>query len=263
MKVTDMLAAGQLREAIHEATRMVRESPFDLDARSLLVECLILACEYERADKQLDTIVHQHPESMGGVSLLRQLIRAEMARKDFYEKGRVPEFVDQPQDNVQQMLRASIFLREGELPSASEVFNKLEETRQQRSGSCNGSSFEDFRDLDDRLGTVFEVLTTTGKYYWIPTNSIKKIEFRKAENLLDIKWRRAYVETTDDNLQGEVYIPGTYYSDIETTHDVAKLGRTTDWVGGENGPACGIGQKMFLVGEEAKTIMELETLSFE
>ena len=37
-----------------------------------------------------------------------------------------------------------------------------------RRASHNGTAFDDLRDVDDLLAGSIEVLTTTGKYYWIP-----------------------------------------------------------------------------------------------
>jgi len=262
MEIKELLSAGQLQESVAAATQKVRENPFDVDARSLLVECLILADEFDRADKQLDTIAYQHPEMVTGVSLLRQLIRGEMARQEFFLQGRVPEFVDLPDESIQEMIRASIFLRSGEMASAFEVYEKVEEGRAPTKGSCNGESFDDFRDLDDQLGQIIEVLTSTGKYFWIPVSMIKKIEFRPIERPIDMKWRRAYVETTKENLDGEVYIPGIYVA-AENKEDDVKLGRTTDWLGSETEPFRGVGQKMFLVGEDSINLMDVQEIEFE
>ena len=41
-----------------------------------------------------------------------------------------------------------------------------------------------------------------------------------------------------------------------------RLGRMTDWRGGEGGPVRGVGQRMFVVGEEDRSIMELKELTF-
>lgn len=262
MEIKELLAAGQLQEAVQQATDKVRENPFDVDARSLLVECLILADELERADKQLDTIAYQHPEMLAGVSLLRQLIRGETARQEFFSKGRLPEFIDKPDKSLEEMLRASISLRNGELQEALQVYEDVEEARQSIKGTCNGEAFDDFRDLDDQLGQVLEVLTSTGKYFWVPLSQVKKIEFRPVERPIDMKWRRAYLETTKDNLEGEVYIPGIYVTQ-EQQDDSVKLGRSTDWLGSETEPFRGIGQKMFLVGDDAINLMELDEIEFE
>lgn len=263
MEIKDLLAAGQLRTAITQTTEFVRNNPFDVDGRGLLVELLILAGELERADKQLDTIAYQHPQSIAGVALLRQLIRAETAREQFFLEGRMPEFIDKPSDSVQDLLRASILLREGDWREASSAYATAEEHRVPIKGSCNGVDFDDFRDLDDRTAEVLEVLTSNGKYYWLPVQMIRRIEFRPIERPLDYKWRRAHLETTREDLDGEVYIPGVYFNTDDSVDDAARLGRRTDWLGGENEPYRGIGQRMFLAGDNAYAVADIEELVFD
>jgi type VI secretion system protein ImpE len=42
-----------------------------------------------------------------------------------------------------------------------------------------------------------------------------------------------------------------------------RLGRATDWRGGDGSPVRGIGQRMFLVGNEGQSIMEFKEIAFE
>ncbi len=44
--------------------------------------------------------------------------------------------------------------------------------------------------------------------------------------------------------------------------DEFRLGRSTDWVGPEDGLVLGRGQRVFLVGDEARDVMDLTTLRF-
>jgi type VI secretion system protein ImpE len=65
-----------------------------------------------------------------------------------------------------------------------------------------------------------------------------------------------------DGPDGEVYIPVTYYSDPESTDEALRLGRETSWSEDGDGPVRGYGQRMFLVGEDAHNIMDLQTIEF-
>ena len=44
--------------------------------------------------------------------------------------------------------------------------------------------------------------------------------------------------------------------------DSARLGRITDWVGGDGSPVRGIGQRSFLLGDESVGILELGRVEF-
>src|SRR5206468_5024750 len=144
-------------------TEEVKRHPAQTSPRALLAELLAFSGELDRSDKHMDAIGQQDAEAMLGVAVVRQLVRAELARREFYEQGRVPEFLDPPPPHVQLALEASIAIREG---NAAEAAAKLEEAEQLRphvSGTSDGKPFDDFRDVDDLTSTFFEVFTSTGK----------------------------------------------------------------------------------------------------
>jgi type VI secretion system protein ImpE len=104
------------------------------------------------------------------------------------------------------------------------------------------------------------VLTTTGKYYWIPTERLISVELHAPKRPRDLLWRRASM-SVDQGPDGDVYIPVVYAGD-DTMSELQRLGRETDWQQAEGGPVRGLGQRVFLVGEEDVAIMELGKLSF-
>ena len=254
-------SAGRLTEAISAATAEVRSKPTDVAARLFLAEMLCFAGELERADRQLDVLVDQDTSVAVGIALFRQLIRAEQARRQFYAEGRLPEFLDNPPARLQTHLKASIALREGDGAEAARLLADAEGERPQVSGECDGPSFDDFRDLDDLTAGLFEVLTSTGKYYWIPTESVVSIELKKPQRTRDLIWRQASMSVRNGP-DGEVFLPVCDCRGGEEGGDAAKLGRTTDWTGGDGAPVLGIGLRTFLVGEQDRTILEIETIQF-
>ena len=63
---------------------------------------------------------------------------------------------------------------------------------------------------------------------------------------------------------GEVFFPVLYPNTNAAIDENIRLGRVTEWQGGEDGtPVRGIGQRTFLVGEEAFPIMEMNTVTFD
>jgi type VI secretion system protein ImpE len=65
-----------------------------------------------------------------------------------------------------------------------------------------------------------------------------------------------------DGPDGEVYLPALYAGSHAAAEDGLRLGRATDWAGGQGRPVRGSGQRTFLVGDEAKTLMEIQVLTF-
>lgn len=263
MKAKELYHTGKLSDAIAAIIEDVKSHPTNVDYRSFLCEMLLISGQYERADKQLDLIGHQNPNFMAGVSLWRQLIRAEEARKQFYLEGRVPEFLEKPDSQIEKYLQASVYLRENDMPEAQKFLDEAEQLRQPNNGTCNDNEFDEFRDLDDLTANVFEVLTSNGKYYWVPYSSITEINFYPPERPIDLTWRRASLEVDLPGGDGDVYIPSTYFNNDETLEEKYVLAHETEWLGEEGQPIRGIGQRTYLVGEEAIPIMDLEKVTFK
>src|SRR5262249_23698319 len=145
---------------------------------------------------------------------------------------------------------------------AVELLAEAEARRPKVAGTCNGRAFEDLRDLDDLTACVFEVLTGNGKYYWIPIERVEHVEFRPPQRTRDLLWRRARMIVRDGRA-GEVFLPVLYAGSHAEAADLVRLGRATEWRGGDDTPVRGIGQRTFLVGDEPRPILELETLTFD
>lgn len=258
----ELLEEGKLNEAIQAMNDEVKRNPTDIQRRSLLAEILCVSGRLDRADAQLEVILQQDSKAALGVALMRQMIRADTARRDFYSAGRLPEFVDVPPPYVQKYIQASIHAREKRLGEAKQLLDQAEAERPRVKGSCNGRPFDDLRDLDDVTAAVFEVLTSTGKYYWIPVERVRSIEFRKPERVRDLIWRRAAM-SVESGPDGEVFLPATYFPSNGEVDEKALLGRVTEWRGGDAEPMRGVGQVSFLVGDESVPIMQMQAVTFE
>ena len=258
----ELLEADKLTEAVAAAISAVKKKPTDTGARYLLSELLCLAGELERADRQLESISQQDAQATGRVSLVRQLIRAEQSRRQFFSHGRLPEFLVEASPLMRLVLDASIAMREGNGPEAAQLLEQAEQQRPRPSGTCDGQPFSDFRDLDDLTAGFFEVLTTTGKYYLIAVDSVRSLEFQPPERPLDLLWRQVRMDVAEGP-DGDVYLPLIYVKTYEqdTADDSLRLGRTTDWLG-DTTPVRGLGQRTVLVGEEAKGIGEIQQVQF-
>src|SRR5262245_19732948 len=187
---------GELNEAVAVMNAEVRQHPTDIDRRAILAQLLCFARNLERADSILDSITALDPGAAIGVSLFRQLVRGEQARQQFYAEGRLPEFLKRPEGTMELELRASIALRGGSAREAAELRAQAEAQRPTIAGTLDGVRFDDFRDLDDPSASHFEVLTSTGKYYWVPIASVKTLEFRAPERRRDLLWRRALMSVS-------------------------------------------------------------------
>lgn len=255
-----LFRAGRLDDAVVAATAAVKAKPTDVAARVLLAEMLVFAGNLERADVLLDAAGQVDPGAALVVSEFRQLLRGEMARRQLYRDGRVPEFLGDPGPVEQALLASLVALRAGDAAAARTAAETAEAARKPVSGTADDTSFADFRDASDTCAGILEVLTTTGKYFWVPIARVTEMTFHKPLRPRDLIWRRVSM-TVEAGPDGDVYIPVTYASDDAATGAEYRLGRATDWQD-HGGLVTGIGQREFLVGDAAVPIMDLGALVF-
>jgi type VI secretion system protein ImpE len=261
----NLFRARQLDAAIAAGNAAVRRSPGELGARVLLAELLLFAGNIERADVILDAAAKADPTAAVVTAEFRQLLRAETARRQLRSEGRVPEFLGEPPPALRAALAAQVALRAGDVAEAGRLAAEAETLRPQVAGMLKQEGgevgFDDFRDVDDLRAGFFEVLTTTGKYFWVPTERVASIVLHAPKRPRDLAWRRATI-SVNDGPDGEVYMPAIYDSGQPDLADDYRLGHTTDWIGDEPGPVRGIGQRVFLAGDDAHPIMQIAELRF-
>jgi type VI secretion system protein ImpE len=257
--VQALLRNGDLDQAIGLMNAEVRSNPTDVARRSTLAELLCLAGNLERADTILDSVSSLDVSTAVPIAMFRQLVRAEQARQQFYVEGRVPEFLAKPGPLLELELRAALAVRDGALGEAAALVAERDEKRPEVAGMADGTAFGDFRDLDDLAAAHLEVLTSTGKYFWIAVANVASISLRPIERRRDLLWRRAQLSVLGGP-DGEVFLPAIYASkDPSTDH---RLGYGTDFTGEDAGLALGAGLRSFLVGDDSRTILELAEVEF-
>lgn len=258
---TDLYRAGDLAGAIAALSDVVRKKPTDEAARALLAEMLFFDGAFDRADTQLNAISNLHPEKAVGIALWRQLVRGAVAREQLFTEGRMPEFLDTPGEHVRLLLKAQAELRGGDSAAVPALLQQAEALRPPVAGRIDGESFGDLRDLDDLFAPVLEVFTSTGKYYWVPLETIETLAFDPPQRPLDLLWRQATLAVRGGT-EGVVYVPAIYPQiPGDTGDDALKLGRASDWQEGPEGVVRGRGQRCFLVGDADVPIMEISEIT--
>jgi type VI secretion system protein ImpE len=256
---------GNLPDALTAATASVRQAPADVGARILLAELLLFAGNIERADVVLDACAELDPTAAMVVAEFRQLLRGETARRQLFSAGRLPEFLGEPTAAHRLSLAAVVALRDGNAEEAAKLAAQAEETRVHPHGRVRDNAFDDMRDGDDLLASCFEVITTTGKYFWIPPERVLILEFHPMKRPRDLFWRRATMQVADGP-EGDVYLPMIYppvAGEATAPTSALQLGRATDWhQAGENGPTRGLGAVTLLVGDDALTWREMDKINF-
>jgi type VI secretion system protein ImpE len=264
-KLNALISSGQLQSALEHALQVLRDDPLNAQMRAVYVELLCIAGQLEQADAQLDMMVRQHPDFLLGAVNVRQLIRAETARRDFYQGGMTATLFGEPAPMFSAVLKLRLALHEQDIEAAALAAAEMEQLRPQVAMEQGGQLLTDIRDLDDSLGGYLELFGTDGKYYLAGFEQIASLKLHPPKSLLDTLWRRIDISIIDGP-QGEAFLPLIYvtatHADSDATTDAAlQLGRATDWHEHDARLITGSGQKMLLLGEQAVALCDLAELN--
>ena len=255
-----LFEAGNLSGAIAAATQEVKSKPTDAPRRAFLFELLCFAGELERAGKQLDAIGQQDTLAEPAVQVYRNVLHAEQLRRRLYSDGLKPEFLLDPPDYIRLHIEAVNRLRENKPADARALLEQSEEKRPALNGRLNDTPFEELRDCDDLLAPVLELIMLRD-YIWVPWEQIREFEMEAPERPRDLLWAPARISLTS-GAQHRGYVPVLYSGSHQDARDQIRLGRLTDWKIAEDGPTLGVGQRLFLAGEEGRPILEVRKIEF-
>jgi type VI secretion system protein ImpE len=259
-KAEELLAENDLQAAIQELTGLVKASPTDVRVRTFLFELLVFAGDWDRAERQLDVISQQSVKTEVGVEVYRNNIKAERDRARLFSHGLQPHFLSEPPAYVDLHLETINRIREGNGPQARALLDRAEQDRPALPGRLNETPFVDFRDYNDLIAPVLELIIAN-KYTWIPLERIKKLEMGAPTQLRDLIWVAARLETIDGVI-GEAFIPALYTGSNRHPDDRVKLGRMTDWSEIAEGLYAGAGLRLFLVDDSDRPMLEARTIEF-
>jgi type VI secretion system protein ImpE len=261
MQPESLFRDGRLEEALEAQLGLVKKNPSDTNARFFLAELAAFQGDWDRVDRQLESVVLQNKNMAVLPLLLRQLIRAEILREQVFQSGSPPEIVVPLTEDCQLQLKVCTSLRLDTADEGMEWLQQADAARGRIVGVCDGVPFDDLIDMDDRLRGVAEVMTATGKYFWVPWSQIESIQFGKPERPMDLIWRKAEI-SVHDGPEGEVYIPSRYPC-IRGWTVQEQLGRATSWHEHPGGLITGRGQRTLLIGDDARAFLELGQIQFQ
>ena len=235
-----------LEDALASLQAEVKADPANSGLRFKFAETLLLTGAYERADTHLDLVSTQDPSLGLRVALIRQLIRAQLWRSEVFTQGRAPEVIGDVTPEVSIALK--ILMNQHDGSEAARLRTEADAAAVEIKGLMDDRPFSGLRDLDDRTADILEVLTSTGKYFWIPLRQIRSLDLQEPNHVRELVWRPATLDVADGP-EGLVYIPSIYPPAGRPLDDDHRLGRKTpppppppppDWFD-VNGLTVGVG----------------------
>ena len=264
--LSDLLAGGRLADAVAQASARVRTAPSDHAARTLLAELLCLQGEFDRAEAQLAVVAQQTVDRPVAIARLRHLIRAAVAREAWFAEGAVPSLAEAPTPLQRIAIELAVATREGDAGRAAALLEQAEAARPKVSGVADGVAFDDWRDACDRCAWFLDILTQDGGYIWIDPATVAGLRFTPAARPVDLLWREARMALRDGRV-AEIVVPAQYprlgaAGATAGAGDVHRLAQQTDWCDLPGGASAGIGQRLWLMGEEGRSLLDLAEVTF-
>lgn len=235
MIAKELFNAGKITEAQQALSAHLRDHPTDTAARTFLFEVLVLAGEYERAERQLSVLAKSSDKAEMGAVLYYSALHAEKTRHELFQKQAFPKADGEPRH-----------------PTSFK-------------GTLNGKPFSSIRDADPDIGARLEVYAA-GAYLWISFEHIDTIQIEAPSKLRDTIWTPAYVLTGESfkgTELGEVIIPAIYPFSWKHPDENVWAGRATAWGADDAGVEYPSGQKLFLVDDEEVPLLSIRSLVFE
>jgi len=252
----DYLARGDTEGAVKAASAALRDQPLDLSTRLLLIDLFCINADWDRAARQTDVLESLNLVPAGVPESYRLLCRAERQRAEFAATGApAPVWMVEPPGWAADHFAGLERLRAGSPDEAKLLLDRSEAARPDVTGRLGDRAFEGFRDLDDALGPLLEVVTQQGLTYaaW---EDVRYLDVAPPAAARDFLWAPARLALKQGPI-GKVYLPALYLGSAAGPDGTVRLGRETRWRDLGGGLAAGLGLKMFLTGDDAVSLFEL------
>ncbi|KMO10691.1 type VI secretion system accessory protein TagJ [Methylobacterium platani] len=257
--LADLLTAGRLDEAVAAAARSVKQRPTDAAARILLAELLILQGALDRAEAQLQVATEHAPAETPAIAILRHLLRGAVARVAWYETGAAPDFVDGPTPRQAEAMRLALAVRAGDA-AAAQASRLALEAMPPVGARVDDGPIEEVRDVCDLSQAGLEALTLAGRYLWLAPERVESLAFAAPKRPRDLIWRRCEARLRDG--REATFLVLAQYHDPEAG-EAERLARETAWIDAPGGVVRGRGQRVWLVGEEARDLLAIRRIAVE
>ena len=257
MNATELFKAGQLSAAVEAQLQAVKAARATRASGSSCSSCWPSPATSSTGGRS-SALHYDNPDLEQAADAYRKLLDAEQLRRQLFAGGLAPHSLAEAPEYVRLRLAAVDCLREGKPAEAQALLENAAEASPTVRGRLNGKPFDGLRNTDNLFGPVLEVLSQ-GAYFWLPLEQVDSLVLSAPHSPRDLLWAPAHLNVRDGP-EGDVFLPALYPGSHEHADDAVKLGRTTDWKGGEAGPVLGAGLRTFLAGDNPITLLEWREL---
>jgi type VI secretion system protein ImpE len=257
MDPQQLVLEGKLSEALAALQDQVRKDASNVKYRIFLFQLLCVMGQWKRALTQLNVAGELDAATLPMVQTYREAIQCEALRDEIFKAGNSPLIFGQPPEWLALMVEALKLHAAGNATQALGVREQAFDAAPASAGTIDGQRFEWMADADPRLGPVLEVVLN-GRYFWVPLQRIRRIEFDAPADLRDTIWTAASFTWTN-GAQTVGLVPTRYNGTVAMADDGLMLARRTEWTG-EGNP---IGQRMLVTDAGEYALMDIRIVEFD
>ena len=258
MKAEELLQAGRLEESLASLQEAVRANAADPRLRVFLFQTLCVLGQWKRALNQLDVLAGMGSDEMMLARIFQPVVQCETLRHDVFAGAKTPMVFGEPEPWMGLLLQAGALAAKGKFDAAQELRDKAFEDAPGTAGKVNEKPFEWIADTDTRLGPMLEAIVE-GKYYWIPFCRIKRIYLEPPTDLRDLVWAPAQFVWANGG-EGSGHIPTRYPGTENSTDNLLRLARKTEWSDRDGGYSIGLGQRLLATDSGEYPLLECRTI---
>lgn len=254
-----LILEGKLDEALGALQDLVRKDAANAKYRIFLFQLLCVMGQWKRALTQLNVAGELDASTLPMVQTYREAIQCEALRGDIFGAARAPLIFGEPPAWLALLLEALKADAAGEHARGAAVRAQAFDAAPASAGSIDGQRFEWLADADQRLGPVFEAVVN-GRYFWIPVQHIRRIDFEAPVDLRDTVWMPASFTWTN-GAQTVGLVPTRYDGTAACGDDALRMARRTEWIG--EGAQAGLGQRMLATDAGDYPLMDVRVIEFD
>ena len=260
MTAEELFKAGRLTECLQRLQAEVRDHPADVKRRIFLFQLLSVMGDWTRAGTQLKVLGEMDSGSLLMVNIFQPILLCERLRAQVFAGKHTPLIFGEPPPWIGSLVQAAALFGQGQNQAGLELRDRAFDEAPALPGKVNGNPFAWLADADERLGPVLE-LFLEGRYYWAPFERIRRVRIEPVTDLRDLVWIPAQLTWTNGG-QTAVHIPTRYIDTEQSSDDLIRLGKKTEWIE-QAGILAGRGQRILATDETEYPLLEVREIEFD
>ncbi len=261
MPALQSLREGNLDEAFRELQQEVRRKPADPKLRVFLFQLLSAQGQWDRALTQLNTAADLDASTLIMAQMYREALQCEVLRTEVFAGKKSPLIFGDPPEWIGWLIEALRLTAEDKHEAAQLLRERAFEAAPATAGQVDGHPFEWIADADSRLGPVVEAMIS-GRYFWIPLQNVQQVKIEPPTDLRDLVWLPVHF-TWINGGEAVGLIPTRYPGSENSSDNLIRLARKTQWHQPVPGASFGLGQRMLSTEELDLPLLDLRQIDLD